>query len=279
MVSLEKSYRHCRKIARQRARNFYYSFLLLPRDKRDAMCAIYAFMRYSDDLSDEPGASEGAMTRWRSALHCALKGEFGDHPALPAFYDTVKRYQIPSKYFDEMIDGVSSDLEPRKIETFDELYRYCYQVASVVGLTIIHIFGFHSADALPLAEKCGVAFQLTNILRDVKEDLALGRVYLPAEDLRRFHIQEIARSPEWIELLRFEGERARKYYDESWSLLGVIDRGSRASLWALITIYSQLLDEIERSGYDVLSGRIRLSSAQKLWIVLRAAVFGAPQKT
>src|SRR5205085_6585081 len=112
------------------------------------------------------------------------------HPALPAFHDTVQRYKIPHQYFHEMIDGVSSDLEPRRIRTFDELYRYCYQVASVVGLTTIHIFGFDSPAALPLAEKCGVAFQLTNILRDVREDSGRGRVYLPAEDLRRFGVTE-----------------------------------------------------------------------------------------
>src|SRR3984957_9850776 len=188
MASLDESYAYCRAVAKQRARNFYYSFVLLPPEKKNAMCAIYAFMRYCDDLSDEPGATRSAMDRWRDALTAALAGHPGDNPSWPAFIDSVQRYSIPHEYFYEMIQGVASDLEPRTIQTFDELYQYCYRVASVVGLTTIHIFGFTSPEALPLAEKCGVAFQLTNILRDVHEDAELGRIYLPAEDLARFGV-------------------------------------------------------------------------------------------
>ncbi|MBV9676555.1 MAG: phytoene/squalene synthase family protein, partial [Acidobacteriaceae bacterium] len=186
-VSLGDSYRYCRQIARKRAKNFYYSFLLLEKPQRDAMCAIYAFMRQCDDLSDDPADSDQtkvgqSIALWRLQLERALRGEFDSHPLWPAFHDTVQRYQIPHRFFQEMIDGITSDLEPRQVQTYDELYRYCYQVASVVGLTIIHIFGFQSVRALLLAEKCGIAFQLTNILRDVREDAGLGRVYLPAED-------------------------------------------------------------------------------------------------
>ncbi|MCL4402990.1 MAG: squalene/phytoene synthase family protein, partial [Acidobacteria bacterium] len=167
MNAIEQSYAYCRGVARSRAKNFYYSFILLEPAGRNAMCAIYAFMRYCDDLSDDPGATAAAMEHWRAALDEALAGRFEGHPCWPAFHDTVKRYRIPHRYFHEMIEGVSSDLVPRRFETFDELYRYCYQVASVVGLTTIHIFGFDSPEALLLAEKCGVAFQLTNILRDI----------------------------------------------------------------------------------------------------------------
>src|SRR6266446_8273230 len=181
MPTLAESYAFCRHVARSRAKNFYYSFILLPREQRNAMCAVYAFMRYCDDLSDEPGASLEPLERWRIALDHALAGQYDGHPTLPAFHDTVRRYRIPPQYFHEMIDGVSSDLHPRRIRTFEELYRYCYQVASVVGLTTIHIFGFEDPRALELAEKCGIAFQLTNIIRDVKEDEELGRVYLPDE--------------------------------------------------------------------------------------------------
>jgi phytoene synthase len=173
-----------------------------------------------------------------------------------------------------MIEGVSSDLEPRRIATFDELYRYCYQVASVVGLTVIHIFGYRSAEALPLAEKCGVAFQLTNILRDVGEDTARGRVYIPVEDLERFGVHAWERSENFVELMRFQAARARAYYAEARPLLGMIEPSCRSSLWALIEIYSRLLERIERSGFDVLSRRISLPGWQKTWIVLRGSLSG-----
>ncbi len=277
MTALEKSYAHCRAVAKERARNFYYSFILLPPDKKNAMCAVYAFMRYCDDLSDEPGATRSAIDRWREALTEALAGRPDDNPTWPAFLDSVERYAIPREYFYEMIEGVASDLEPRTIETFDDLYRYCYRVASVVGLTSIHIFGFTSPDALPLAEKCGIAFQLTNILRDVREDAALGRVYLPAEDLARFGVsvddlKNARRTEQFGRLMEFETGRARRYYRESAPLLDLIEPESRPSLWALIAIYSRLLDHLAASHYDVLTRRISLSSLEKTWIVLRAAL-------
>ena len=272
-LSLDQSYAHCRSVARRRAKNFYYSFLLLSRDQRNAMCAVYAFMRYCDDLSDEPGASREPLERWRIALDHALAGQYDGQLTLPAFHDTVRRYQIPHHYFHEMIDGVSSDLKPRRIQTFDELYRYCYQVASVVGLTTIHIFGFDSPAALPLAERCGIAFQLTNILRDVREDLNRGRIYLPGEDLKRFGVSaENLSTPQFIDLMRFEASRARAYYQESQPLLDMVHARSRSSLWALIEIYSRLLTKIEASNFDVLSRRIALSPLEKSWIVLQAAI-------
>jgi phytoene synthase len=269
-VNLEASYAFCRRIARTRARNFYYSFLLLSHEQRDAMCAIYAFMRYCDDISEGEGASREAIDRWRRDLDLALAGEYGDNPLWPAFHCTVQRYQIPCAYFHEMISGVSSDLEPRQIQTFDELYRYCYQVASVVGLTIIHIFGFESQQALPLAEKCGIAFQLTNILRDIKEDSENQRVYIPLEDIRRFGADLTKRDDNFIGLLSFEAERARGYYDESRPLLDLVHKHSRASLWALIEIYRRLLARIERSNFDMLSRRIRVPTWEKLGILASA---------
>ena len=275
MVSLEASFEHCRHVARTRAKNFYYSFVLLPRAQRDAMCAVYAFMRYCDDLSDEPGATREPLERWRASLDAALAGDCGGHPTLPAFAGTVRRYRIPHEYFYDMIDGVTSDLTPRRIATFAELYRYCYQVASIVGMTTIHIFGFDAYEAIGLAEKCGIAFQLTNILRDVREDAGLGRVYLPAEDLQRFHVtpEDLAagrRTQPFMDLMRFEAARARAYYTESEPLIAMVHAESRPSLAALIAIYSRLLEKIERSGYDVLTRRIRLSTPEKLWIVVRS---------
>jgi phytoene synthase len=276
MTALAHSYQYCRRTARREARNFYYSFLLLPRPKRDAMCAIYAFMRACDDLSDDPClAGAEPLLRWRDDLYRALSGHYAEHPCWPAFHDAVRRYRIPARYFDEMIDGVASDLEPRAIATFDELYAYCYRVASVVGLTVVHVFGFDSPRALELAEKCGIAFQLTNILRDVKEDCERGRVYLPLEDLRRFDLSpaelcEPAAAPRFRELMRFEAARARAFYEESLPLVGLVDRRSRPSLRALIAIYRRLLERIEQSDYDVLSRRIRLPGWEKVWILMRA---------
>ena len=277
MISLEQSYAHCRAIAKARARNFYYSFILLTAEKKNAMCAVYAFMRYCDDLSDEPGATRTAIDRWRDALTEALAGRPDDNPTWPAFLDSVARYSIPHEYFYDMIEGVASDLTPHTVETFEDLYQYCYRVASVVGLTTIHIFGFTSPDALPLAEKCGIAFQLTNILRDVREDAELGRVYLPTEDLTRFDVsvddlKNARRTEQFGRLMEFETDRARRYYRESAPLLDLIESKSRPSLWALIAIYSRLLDHLVESKYDVLTRRISLSSLEKTWIVLRAAL-------
>jgi phytoene synthase len=277
MQEVEQSYQYCCRVARRRAKNFYYSFLLLSPHQRKAMCAVYAFMRFCDDLSDEPGATHGAIERWRAEMEDALDGRFSGHPVWPAFHHTVRRFGIPHEYFREMIAGVSSDLAPRRFEHFEELYRYCYQVASVVGLTTIHIFGFDTRTALPLAEKCGVAFQLTNILRDIREDAESGRVYLPLEDLRSFGVSEQDlsegnRSDAFLRLMRFEAGRARAYYNESQPLLDLIHPRSRPSLWALVSIYSRLLDRIERSNYDVFTRRVRLSTLEKSWIVVKAFV-------
>jgi 15-cis-phytoene synthase len=279
MNEIAQSYAYCGNVARSRARNFYYSFLLLSAQQRKAMCTIYAFMRFCDDLSDEPGATRAAIERWRQEMEEALEGRFSGHPLWPAFHHTVRRFGIPHDYFREMIAGVASDLEPRHVESFDELYRYCYQVASVVGLTIVHIFGFDSRSALPLAEKCGVAFQLTNILRDIREDAERGRIYLPAEDLRRFAVtrEDLGsgkRTESFLKLMRFEAARARAYYNESMPLLDLVHPRSRPSLWALIAIYSRLLDRIEAKNYDVFSRRVRLSSPEKFWILVQAFLSG-----
>ncbi len=271
--AVEQSYAYCRQVARSRAKNFYYSFVLLRKEQRDAMCAVYAFMRYCDDLSDDlDGTTPETMSQWRADLERSLRGEYGGHAVWPAFHHTVQRFKIPHQYFFDMITGVSSDLSPKPVETFADLYQYCYRVASVVGLTIIHIFGFEDPKALELAEKCGIAFQLTNILRDVQEDADLGRMYVPAEDLRRFGVDArgIAYTPGFIELMRFEAGRARGYYNEAMPLIGMVERGSRASLWALIEIYSRLLQRIEEKQYRVLDGRIRLSTFEKVWLVVEA---------
>jgi len=272
-MTVAESHTFCESIARRQAKNFYYSFLLLDRDRRLAMCAIYAFMRYCDDLSDDEGIADraGAIARWKQDLEAALTGRAPENPLWPAFIDAVARYKIPHEYFFEMIEGVASDLEPRRIRTFDELYDYCYHVASVVGMTVIHIFGFTAPEALELAEKCGIAFQLTNILRDVREDAGKDRIYLPQEDLLRFGVSLTELSgPGLRNLLEFEASRAQKFYAESAPLVDLIDPRSRASLRALIAIYSRLLDRIVASDYDVLSRRIRVPTWEKIWILARS---------
>lgn len=280
-ADLQASYSYCERISRSRAKNFYYAFLLLPKAKREAMCAVYAFMRYCDDLSDDlndgTGKAAAAIDHWEADLGRALSGDLPAQPVWPAFADTVARYRIPHEYFHDMIRGVRSDLEPRRIASFDDLYEYCYRVASVVGLTVIHILGFQGARALELAEKCGIAFQLTNILRDVREDALNDRVYLPEEDLERFGVTKAdLRSGNVTEafraLMQFEADRAWEFYRESFPVVALTARSGRACMSALIGIYSNLLSAIERAHFDVLSHRISLSSGAKLWILVKSVL-------
>src|SRR4051812_26269549 len=190
---LRSSYRFCCDLSRREARNFYYSFLLLPADRRRSMCALYAFLRHTDDLADEPGPADtkrSALDSWRLDLDRSLAGHPDSWPGLPALADTVRRHAIPPKHLNDVIDGCLMDLEPRPYATFDDLYAYCYRVASAVGLSCLHIWGYRSESgrAEQLAEACGIALQLTNILRDVREDARSGRIYLPREDLDRFGV-------------------------------------------------------------------------------------------
>lgn len=282
---LESSYEYCRSIARNAASNFYYAFYMLPRPKRDALCAIYAFMRLVDDASDAPVSGVAAtdenalrratLSRWRVLLDKCLVEDTSGHPILPAFADVVKRYRIPSRYFHDLISGAEMDLAERRYTTFEALQEYCYRVAGTVGLTCVHVFGFEDPHVLELAQSLGIAFQLTNILRDIGPDLALGRVYIPAEDLSRFgcSVEELERgvvTPSIRELLRFEAERAWKFYREGARLIGKVDANSRAALWALARIYSSLLARIEERDFDVFSMRVRLNTAEKARILLRA---------
>ncbi len=275
IAAIEQSYRHACGVARDRAKNFYYAFVLLDKQRRNSLCSIYAFMRHCDDLSDEPGATAAGLEHWRQEMVDALGHNYSANPVWPGFVDTVERYRIPHQYLHDMIDGVSSDLSRKRIESFDELYRYCYQVASVAGLCLVHIFGYRDERALALAEKCGLAFQLTNILRDAGEDYQMGRIYLPRQDRERFGVTEeslgAAKVSEPLRALLAEyGARARGYYNESRPLLDLVDRSCRSSLWALIEIYSRVLSRIERRQYEVLGERVRLSTLEKSVIVAKA---------
>jgi squalene synthase HpnC/squalene synthase HpnD len=281
----EASYAECRRVARRAASNFYYAFYMLPRAKRDALCALYAFMRLVDDVSDAEGpaassaenlaARRAALARWRNLLDQAVAGETTQHPILPAFADTIQRYQIPPRYFHDLISGAEMDLTETRYPTFERLQEYCYRVAGTVGLTCLGVFGSDHAHAPELAERLGIAFQLTNILRDVRGDLALGRIYLPEEDLARSGClaEDLTRgtlTPPVREVLRLQAERAWRFYAEGAPLLGRIHPDSRAALWALIRIYSSLLARIEERDFDVFSTRVRLTAAEKAGILLRA---------
>jgi 15-cis-phytoene synthase len=281
-LPLADSYAYCKALAKRTAGNFYFSFLTLRRERFRAMCALYGFMRVCDDLGDEPGidveTKAAKLRSWREGLARALHGDCGGHEVFPALRDVVERYAIPAEYLHAVIDGVESDLRPRSFETFDELLRYCYQVAGAVGLCCVHIWGFRGERAIPLAIDCGTALQLTNILRDLGEDAAMGRVYLPREDLARFGVTaaDLAihrRDDRFIELMRFEVARARTYYANARELFGFLERPGRPILAAMLRIYGGLLDEIERSGYDVFTRRVSLSRGRKLRIALRAMVW------
>jgi len=282
--ALRESYRICAQVSRREAKNFYWSFLLLPPDRRRSMCALYAFMRRTDDLADEPGdpsAKRAALESWRIAMHMAIAGEVVEWPELAALGDSVRRHAIPQKYLDEVIDGVTMDLEPRTFATFDDLYPYCYRVASAVGLSCIHLWGYESngGRAEAMAESCGIALQLTNIIRDVREDAENGRIYLPKEDLDRFGVSRddlLAKVPNdrLRALLAFQADRSRDYYARSAPLVGQVAQSGRPVLRTIVGIYRALLDEIARRDYDVLSRRVSLPTWKKATIALRSLAGG-----
>ncbi len=265
----------CGRIARQTGKNFYYSFLVMPREKRAAMCAIYAFMRRSDDIADgtaNPALALEGLRQWRSRVDAALNGGAPTDPILPALADTVRAYKIPLRYFHELLEGTEMDQTITRQVTFADLYQYCYRVASAVGLVVLPIFGFKDPAALAPAEACGIAFQLTNILRDVKEDAQMGRIYLPLEDLRRFGVLEddilnFRATPQFLELMKFEAARAHEYYEKAAPLIDMIDADSQSTLAVMIAIYGGILRKIEQNNYAVFDKRMRLSTAEKLWIV------------
>ena len=282
-MTVDEAYGVCREIARREAKNFYYAFLALPVPKRNAICAVYAFMRFADDLSDDETLDHATRRKnldsWMEDWRRAAAGAPTADPVFLALNDARQRYNIPLELLDQLVEGTAMDLaaKPAGLDTyatFDDLYRYCYLVASVVGLVCIRIFGYTDPAAERLAEKLGVGFQLTNILRDVQEDAARGRIYLPVEDLAAFsitpetivtgHMSESIRG-----VLARERERAESYYRSGDSLLPLIAADSRPALWVLIRIYHRLLERIHAANYEVFAERVRVSTAEKLWILAR----------
>lgn len=277
--AVASAYLHCRKIARAAARNFYYGFVLLPDGKRDALCALYAFMRHADDISDEPGGLEEkrrGLAELRAEMDRAIGGGATNDPVWIALRDTVHRFGIPQRYLHDLIAGTEMDLAVSSYETFEELRNYCYHVAGAVGLCCLYVFGFSDPRCAEFAEKMGMAFQLTNILRDVRSDYAMGRTYLPREDLAKFDVdarefKDGRGDQNSAALLQYETERARELYREGWQLLPLVNADSRAALWAMARIYSGILEKIEDRGNNVLTeAPVRLSTAEKIWVLLRA---------
>lgn len=288
------AYAVCRGIARRAAKNFYYGFLVLPAEKRNALCAVYAFMRHADDVADDPqldiGEKRRRLEEWLNAAKQVFAGAPTDEPVLMALGDAQQKYSIPPELFEKLVYGTGMDLEiPHTPEapalvcrTFEDLKQYCYYVASVVGLVCIRIFGYEDKKAEFLAEDCGLAFQITNILRDVKEDAAMGRIYLPEEDLRRSNLSSADFLPQALSnaaqaqqlrpVLEFEAERARKYYESGRWLLELVHEDSRGGLWVLVEIYSRLLKKISERNYDVFSERVKLSNWEKLRVLARGFV-------
>ena len=291
---LAMAYSVCCGITRSAAKNFYYAFLVLPRRKREALCAVYAFMRRCDDITDNSSLSlperRQKLDTWLDSLHRAQEGNPTDDPILLALIDTQRRYQIPAGLLDELALGTAMDVEevagsdaaPEtpgsapaltvQYQTFEDLRLYCYRVASVVGLVCIHVFGYRNPAAEPLAERCGLAFQLTNIIRDVKEDAALGRVYLPEEDLVKFGLSsaDFLTTPDPSRLrplLTLEADRAREFYKSGEELIPYVAEDSQPALWVLITIYRRLLEKIAERQYDVFSGKVSLTVWEKLRIL------------
>jgi phytoene synthase len=292
-VTTVEAYAVCRTIAQREAKNFYYSFRVLPEHKRNAMCAVYAFMRRADDISDDESLPvverREVMVGWLEAWREARRSGVSDDPVFLALNDTQRRFTIPDTLLEDLVRGTTMDLEPRaqaedKLQTFaifDELYRYCYLVASVVGLVCIRIFGYTDLQAEKLAEETGVAFQLTNILRDVKEDAERGRIYLPLDMLHEFgvsvdRVMMLARGAAMESneraLLNAVGSKAEEYYASADRLLPLIDPDSRAALWVLVTIYHRLLRRISKADSDVFTRRISVSTPAKLTILAQGAV-------
>ena len=269
---------YCAQKAAQSGSSFYYSFRLLPPPRRAAITALYAYCREVDDIVDEvsdPNLARTKLAWWRTEVD-AIFGGAPQHPVARALADAVKHYRITREHLLTMIDGMQMDLDKVRYADFAELEIYCDRVAGVVGLMSAEIFGYEDPSTLVYARKLGVAFQLTNIIRDVGEDARRGRIYLPQEDLARFGVSSsdvlAARtSPRFAELMRFETNRARAWYDDAFAALPARDRHAQRAGLAMAAIYRTLLDEIERDGFQVLDRRIALTPIRKLWIATRAA--------
>ncbi len=283
-VSVVQAYAYCQRIARQVARTFYYGSLFLPAPKRRAAWAIYAFCRTADDIADRtwhPHDPVAELARWRDALVSTYAGH-PRGPIMTAWADMLRTFAVPLEPALELLDGMVMDVSPARFATWDALRLYCYRVAGTVGLLMAPVLGYASAAALPGAVDLGIAMQLTNILRDIGEDAANGRVYLPAEDMNRFgvhvsHLSSRPVTPELRALIEFESVRAEEYYDQGMTGISWLDSDARLAIALSATLYREILDRIRRNGYDVLTCRAHVPFTRKLtavpgvWLSLRRA--------
>ena len=276
VASLDADYEHCAQVTRRSRSSFYYAFILLPPERRRALHAVYAFCRFIDDIADDEAIREPALllTRWREELDRVYSGA-PTRALSRALADSARRFKIPRELFEEIINGVEMDLSRKRYQTWEELRPYCYRVASVLGLICIEIFGYSNPSAKLYAENLGLALQLTNILRDVREDAQRGRIYLPLEDLARFNVSEEeilggVYSPNFVRLMDFEARRARELYALAQGELAPEDRATLLTAEAMRLIYAALLERIINSNYRVLDRRHRLSAPHKLYLVGRA---------
>lgn len=258
-LTLKTAYAWCKEVTERSKSSFDVAIRLLPADRRQALHAIYAYCRIADDIADD-GADPMLLRDPRLDL---------------ALDDAIQRFSIPRRYFDEILEGTRMDREVRRYETFEQLRRYCYHVAGAVGLACLHVFGFEDPAAPRHAEDLGIAMQLTNIIRDVKEDAARDRIYLPQEDLARFgvdegHILSGRLTEDLRDLLKFQVTRARLWLEKGERLLPFVEKRSRRCPAAVAVVYRALLDRIQARDYDVFGPRIRLSAAQKLKAVAAA---------
>jgi len=283
---IERAYKYCETITKLHAKSFYFAAKFLPKPKRKAVYPIYAFCRHVDDEIDEIGEGKESdaietIKKWKSYLQDVYQGTANGEQqtangeeklVFNAWKDLLKTYKIPKNLPLELMQGVLMDTQIKRYETFDELYIYCYRVASTVGLMSSEILGYSDEIALYYAEAMGIAMQLTNILRDVKEDAAMGRIYLPQEDLRKFGVsaeQILAgvMNANFIELMKFEIARARDFYRKGEKGIAFLEKDSRFTVLLASRIYSRILDEIERQNYDVFSRRAHTSFSEKIFAV------------
>lgn len=267
MSTVEQAYAEVQRVTRARAKNFAYGIMVLPRPKRRAIAAVYAFAREVDDVADGDAPIEEKRAGLE-ALRAAL-----DHPPQAATHialsDARRRFGIPDDALSALVDGGLQDLVKTRYTSFDELRGYCEKVAGAVGVACVAVYGSHDVER---AQTLGIALQLINIMRDVDEDRALGRVYLPQEELDRFGVHELAPGPEWRELMAFQAARARAHLDEGLRLLDSLDRRSALCVSTFAGLYRGQLDRMEANGFDVFSASCRLSTPAKLAVVARGLV-------